>query len=212
MGAIPWWLWREWRRLSGGRMSETFVIPTYLTHYYTGQPFRSLTELTPVERARVVEASDFPEEDRRLRSAFYFEQRLGYEALMYEQFLAKGGQPNRHRPHYAVRGESEIWARITEQSLRIPLSNIPACQVSFTYTDRWPTYVDRDLDGNFIPRKPQYGTLYRLDELAELFRAHGWPGERRKTESNWEHDLYVEAQIWSDERFFAGYRAADGAA
>ena len=179
-------------------MSETFVIPTYLTHYYTGRPFRTLTDLTAAERARVVEASNFPEDDRRLRSAFYFEQRRRYETVMYEQFRAKGGQPTRHRPHYAVLGESEIWAGITERSLRIPLSNISVCQVSFTYTDSWPTYVDRDLDGNPIPRKPQYGALYRMDELDELFRTHGWPGDCWKTESDWEHDLYVEAQIWSD--------------
>lgn len=192
-------------------MGETFVIPTYLTHYYTGEPFRTLTELAATERARVVQASNFPEEDRRLRSPFYFEQRLRYEALMYEQFLAKGGQPARHRPHYAVLGESEIWARITERSLRIPLSNVSPSQVSFTYTDSWPTYVDRDLDGNPIPRKPQYETLYRLDELDELFRTHGWPGDRWKTESDWEHDLYVEAQIWSDEPL-AAYLAPDGSA
>jgi hypothetical protein len=192
-------------------MSEPFVIPTYLTHYYSGLPFRTLTELTAPERARVVEASNFPKDDRRLHSAFYFEQRLGYEDVMYAQFRAKGGQPARRHPHYAVLGESEIWANITARSLRVPLSNIPAGQVSFTYTDSWPAYVDRDLDGNLIPRKPQYGMLYRLDELDELFSTHGWPGDRWKTESDWEHDLYVEAQIWSDEPL-ARYRAADGAA
>ena len=180
-------------------MSATFVIPTFLTHYFTDQPFRSLTDLTTAERARVVQAANFPKTKRRLHSAFYFEQRLRYETLMYEQFQAKGGKPTRRRPHYAVLGESEIWAKITKRSLRIPLSNVSASQVSFTYTDSWPTYVDRDLDGNPIPRKPQYGVLYRLDELDKLFQTHGWPGDRWKTEPDWAHDLYVEAQIWSDD-------------
>jgi hypothetical protein len=192
-------------------MGEAFAIPTYITHYYVERPFRTLTELTASERGCVVAGLDFPKEDPRLHSAFYFEQRLQYETVMYEQFRAKGGQPARRRPHYAVLGESEIWMKITKQSLRIPLSAIPAWQMSFTYTDSWPTYVDRDLEGNHIPRKPQYGMLFRVEELDELFRTHGWPGDRWKTESDWEHDLYVEAQIWSDEPL-AAYLAANGAA
>jgi hypothetical protein len=82
--------------------------------------------------------------------------------------------------------------------------------MSFTYTDSWPTYVDLDLEGNRIPRKPQYGMLFRLEELDELFRKHGWPGDRWKSDPDWEHDLYVEAQIWSDEPL-AAYLAPDGA-
>ncbi len=190
-------------------MGETLAIPTYITHYYVERPFLSLTELNARERARVISGLHFPEEDPRLRSAFYFEQRLRYESVMYEQFRAKGGQPARRRPHYAVLGESEIWAKITKQSLRIPLSNIPSGQMSFTYTDSWPTYVDRDLEGKVIPRKRQYGMLFRLEELGALFREYGWPGDRWKTETEWEHDLYVEAQIWSDEPL-AGYVAAAG--
>src|SRR5687768_3272535 len=151
-------------------MGEAFAIPTYVTHYYTGRPFRTLTELTPARRARAIKRLNFPKHDPRLHSAFYFEHRLQYEAVMYEQFRAKGGQPARRRPHYAVLGESEIWAKITKRSLRIALAEIPSCQLSFTYTDSWPTYVDRDLEGKLIPRKPQYGMLFRLEELDELVR------------------------------------------
>jgi hypothetical protein len=177
-----------------------FTIPQFVTHYYLGRPFRTLTELSPVERARVIEGLDFPEEAlHRLRSAFYFEQRIRLEAVMYEQFIAKGGRPTRCHPHYAILGESEIWADITKRSLRIPLAEIPSSQISFTYTDSWSTYVDRDLEGGLIPRKKQYGMVYRVEELGDLFGEFGWPGERWKREAEWEHDLYVEAQIWSDE-------------
>jgi hypothetical protein len=190
-------------------MSGTSSIPQFLTHYYRKRPFRTLTELSAGERARVVPKLRYPKwASRRLHSAFYFEQRLRYEVVMYEQFVAKGGSPQRRRPHYAILGESEIWQGFNKHSLRIPLSAIPSSQLSFTYTDSWAVYVDRDLDGNPIPRKPQYGSVFRLEELHELFREYGWPGDRWKDEPEWEHDLYVEAQIWSGEPLRALIAAA----
>lgn len=174
--------------------------PDFVTHYYRREPFRTLTELTPAERAFVIERLDYsPGASRRLHSSMYFEERMRYEALMHAQFTAKGGRPERRHPHYAVLGESEIWAAIAPKSIRIPLSQIASDQISFTYTDSWTTYVSFDLKGNSLPRKPQYGTLYRLEELSELFERYGWPGQRWKSEADWEHDLYVEAQLWSDE-------------
>jgi hypothetical protein len=182
--------------------------PNYVTHYYRQQPFRSLTELPAEECSRVLAEMRTREKlPRRLQSEFYFDQRRRFEALMHEQFSAKGGRPERRNPHYAILGESEIWARIYPASLRIPLAALPGDCLSFTYTDSWGAFVDRDLDGNPIPRKPQYGVVYLLPELADLFGRYGWPGDRWKTEVEWEHDLYVEAQIWSDEplrAFIAG--------
>ena len=115
------------------------------------------------------------------------------------QFVAKGGRPTRGRPLYGVLGESEIWQRITTHAVQIPLDAISSELLSFTYTDSWVTYVEREPNGDPIPRKPQYGQLYRRDELDAVFAEHGWPGERWKAEPGWENDLYVEAQIWSDE-------------
>lgn len=175
------------------------MIPDYITHYYQGQPFRTLTELAADACEQVLKSLAEREPlPRRLRSSFYFEQRRRYEALMYEQFLAKGGKPARRHPHYATLGESEIWLKIRPQALRIPLCELPSESISFTYTDSFGAYVDRDLDGNPIPRKPQYEMLYRREELAALFRNHGWPGDRWKTEPAWQHDIYVEAQLWDD--------------
>lgn len=180
------------------------MIPDFLTHYYSDQPFRSVTELTIQECAEVLQniAARGPL-PRRLQSEFYFKQRRRYEAVMHEQFVAKGGRPQRRVPHYAILGESEIWARIRPSALRIPLRELPSESVSFTYTDSFMNYVDRDLDGGRIRRKPQYGTLYRLEELEDLFVTHGWPGDRWKSEPDWEHDIYVEAQLWNDEHLLA---------
>jgi hypothetical protein len=142
-------------------MDASIVIPDFVTHYYRGQPFRTLTVLDSASRSCVIDALDYPPEaSHRFHSPHYFEQRLRYEAIMYEQFVAKGGQPTLHHPHYAVLGESEIWAAITTQSLRIPLSAISSGSISFTYTDSWVTYVDREPNGDVIPRKPQYDMLY----------------------------------------------------
>jgi hypothetical protein len=177
-----------------------FAIPQFVTHYFHDRPFRTLTALEFDDRARAIEHLAFPSEAmHRFRSPYYFEQRLRYEAVMYEQFVAKGGLPQLRHPHSAVLGESEIWEKITTRAIRIPLDAIPSIHISFTYTDSWVTYVDREPDGTAIPRKPQYGMLYRKEELEQLFNQHGWPGDRWKSEVEWQNDLYVEAQIWSDD-------------
>ena len=179
---------------------DELQLPTFVTHYFHDAPFRSLTDLDEAERARVIAGLKFPPgADHRFQSAFYFEQRLRYEAVMYRQFLDKGGAPDRRRPYYAVLGESEIWESITSRSVRLPLDRIPTEQISFTYTDSWFTYVEREADGTTNPQKPQYGMLYRLEELPDLFSKHGWPGDRWKSDPNWQNDVYVEAQLWSDE-------------
>lgn len=176
------------------------MLPDFLVHYYHDRPFQTLTELPQDETERVLaKLAETRKLRRRLRSSFYFEQRRRAERIMHEQFTVKGGEPQRLNPHYAILGESEIWAGIEPQSLRIPLHAIPSKWISFTATDSWSVYIDQDLDGNHIPRKPHYGMLYRSDELEGLFEIHGWPGDRWKTEPEWEHDIYVEAQIWSDE-------------
>src|SRR5688572_30253547 len=113
-------------------MRVSLSIPQYLTHYYHQRPFRTLTELSLEQRQRVIRKLRFPKRAaHRLHSTFYFEQRLRYETLMYDQFVSKGGKPQRRRPHYAVLGESEIWADFSRHSLRIPLAAIPASQLSF---------------------------------------------------------------------------------
>ena len=182
-------------RLSGAMVT----LPDVLTHYYHEVPFRSLTEVAEGARSDILDRIRATRKlPRRLCSAFYFEQRLAYERMMREQFVAKGGQPERTTPLYAILGESEIWARIYRNAVRARVAHLPPESVSFTYTDSFAAYVDRDLDGNEIPRKPQYGMVYRLEELPDLIHSCGWPGDRWKTEENWAHDLYVEAQIWSD--------------
>lgn len=175
-------------------------IPDFLTHYFRERPFRSLTELTPEATDEVlVGLSQTRQLPRRLRTPTYFVNRRRVEELMYGQFVAKGGRPERRHPHYAILGESEIWAGIEPRWVRFSLSEIPADQISFTYTDSMVAFVDVDLSGNPVPRKPAYGSVYRLDELAAIFDRFGWPGDRWKTEPDWQHDCYVEAQIWSDE-------------
>jgi hypothetical protein len=173
------------------------MFPSFVTHYYHHRPFQTLTRLGPDELSKVLDLLSVRGRlPQRLRSDFYFEQRRRYESLMYDQFVAKGGQPKSRAPVYAVLGEAASWSRICPRSVRIPLTAIPPDHISFTYTDSWGTYVDRDLAGNPIPRKPMDGMLYRMEELDELFRAYGWPGDLSKTPDELGYDPYVEAQIW----------------
>ena len=121
---------------------------------------------------------------------------------MREQFVAKGGKPTRQHPLYLILGESELWTDQESQSLRIPLSAIPTEVLSFTYTDSWYAYIDQDLNGNPMIRQPQYGMVYRREELSELFAQYGWPGQRWKLWRNqpqYKHDYYVEAQVWAED-------------
>ena len=76
-------------------MSDMFNIPQYLTHYYRDRPFRTLTELASDEHtAGYFPTLEFPRRaGRRFQSTFYFEQRLRYEAVMYDQFLAREARP-----------------------------------------------------------------------------------------------------------------------
>jgi hypothetical protein len=181
-------------------VNTSFKIPNYVTHYYRHYPFRSLTNLNEAERDRVIDQLDFPANaSHRFHSSYYFDQRLRYETLMHEQFTAKGGCPTLSRPHYAILGDSEIWEKISNKSIRIPIAELKSEHISFTYTDSWMTYVHHEHDGQPIPRKHQYDTLYRLEELPELFANFGWPGDRWKTEHEWENDIYVEAQIWDEQ-------------
>ena len=179
------------------------MYPNYLTHYYTEFPFRSIMDLAPAEQVRLVRRiRALGNNRRRLTVPNYYMQRRRYEAIMREQFLAKGGRPARRHPHYLVLGESELWARQKTKSIRIPLASVPSDVISFTYTDSWYTYVDRELTGGEIPRKPQYNQVFRAEELEALFAEYGWPGDRWKqwrTQPQFRHDYYVEAQVWTDD-------------
>lgn len=183
-------------------MAESpYEIPTFLTHYYFEHPFRSITMLDREARDRTLaEIARVRGLKRRLQSQFYFDERSKFELTMRDQFLAKGGEPELERPHYLILGENKLWATIAPNVLRISLESIPSKWLSFTYTDSWSAYVCADLNGqNPTPRKPQYGQVYRVHELPSLFETYGWPGERYETEKDWEHDIYVEAQLWSEE-------------
>lgn len=176
------------------------MLPHFLTHYYHDEPFRSLTDLGEQEVDRFLQqlesTRDLPRRLTRDYRELYLRERRRFEHLMHEQFHAKGGRPVRERPHYLILGESDIWAKLEPQSLRIPLSHVPSEVLSFTATDSWNSYVDGTLTGRPIPRKPHYKMVYRLEELSGLIEEFGWPGERWKSEPEWEHDIYIEAQVW----------------
>ena len=174
--------------------------PTYLTHYYHDAPFQCITSLSTSDMVQVIrDMHSIRQLPRRLLRPIYFMERRQYERKMREQFLAKGGFPQRLNPHYLVLGESEAWERQQLRSIRIPLSEIPPDVISFTFTDSWFSYVEFDLNGEPIPRESYSEMVYRVDELNDAIDEHKWPGNKnRSNRVRRDHD-YIEAQVWADE-------------
>lgn len=178
-------------------------LPSYVTHYYFEEPFRTISGLSQdalkdvllkVQRSRKV--------PNRLTSASYLERRARYEARMYAQFCAKGGQPEIAYPYYFVLGEADVADILGPHSISLPLGNIPSEWLSFTYTDSWPAYEATTLRGD-PPRKPQYEQVYRKEELPHLIEIYGWPGDRYTYGTGQRFDVSVEAQLWSTKPILA---------
>lgn len=170
-------------------------MPDFLSHYYeaTTGPFRNLSDLPLEEAQRILNAM------RRKggtfagqRAADYLQIRRNLEERIYAQFIAKGGIPQRQRPHYMILGACpwvKSWYQ-DGQELRIPLAKFDPAVISFTYGDTFPAM--RYGDG-----KPYRKQVYTLEELPYLVATYGMPQEWN-SDGTKGPDRYVEAQIWDD--------------
>jgi hypothetical protein len=171
------------------------MFPDFLCHYYPcGQrPFRNLSALS-LDAAENILASirqsgvGFASQ----RSADYLTIRRELEDRVRALFIAKGGQPQRERPHYLILGACDWLKSWYAQGceLRVPLAAFTVEQVSFTYGDTFPAM--RYGDG-----KPYRGQVYTLAELPDLVRAYGLPQDWNANGSGGP-DRYIEAQVWDD--------------
>ena len=172
------------------------AIPDFLVHYYeaTDRPFRNLSDLPEAEAEAVLQ------QIRRAGDRFasqraddYLTVRRGLEALVREKFIAKGGKPQRQRPHYLVVGDCpwlKHWYR-NGCELRIALTAFRMEQVSFTYGDTFPAMRYED-------DKPYRKQVYTLTELPGLIEQYGLP-QLWNAEGKLGPDRYIEAQVWDDE-------------
>jgi hypothetical protein len=171
-------------------------LPDFLSHYYEASdgPFRNLSDLPEAEAEvilqRICLAGDRFASQRR---DAYFSVRRELEERVRELFIAKGGQPQRKRPHYLVVGACS-WLRdwyVSGCELRIPLAAFRMEDISFTYGDTFPALRYRD-------DKPYRRQVYTLAELPGLIEQYGLP-QIWNAEGKHGPDRYIEAQVWDDE-------------
>jgi hypothetical protein len=172
------------------------ALPDFLYHYYEAAdgPFRNLSDLPLKEAEKVLEEIRLAGGGRfaSQRPADYLAVRRQLEEQVRKLFIAKGGKPQRERPHYLIVGACP-WVLTWYPhgcELRIPLAAFRAQAISFTYGDTFPAL--RFQDG-----KPYRGQVFTLAELPALIERHGLPQVWNATG---EHgpDRYIEAQVWED--------------
>jgi len=183
-------------------MPDSVVLPNVLTHYYRpfSRPLLSLSALSEQELLGVLEGLARQEPlPYRLTDPAYLSERRRLERLMRHQFETKGGRPEREFPHYFVLGEFSLWESDGSSRVQIPLRTVESVAVSFTLTDSFFNYRRHNLRGVEIPLRPYHGQLFALEELPAQLALHGLPGEAWRFHPERRFDVYVEAQIWSDE-------------
>jgi hypothetical protein len=183
-------------------------LPDYVTHYYVPgrPPFLNVSELTqaeweatrPVLDAERVAGSSFRVFGRR-----YLEFRRSTEIKLRDLFVASGGRPEGHVPHYFVLGSSEWFRGLAPdmQELRIPLAALPAAATSMTIPD---SMTAMGLGGDFdipVEPKPHHDRVFRLSEIAGAVEAFGIPHGQSGGYAGYQHrsfEMYAEVQVWSD--------------
>jgi len=176
------------------------ALPDVLTHYYRDVPFHTLSDLANEQVARVLEEiADRRLLEFRLTREEYLPRRREIESQMRARFVELGGGPVRRSPHYAILGTFSLYEDDPEwRSVSAPLNTVAAGVLSFTFTDSFFTFSERNLHGVVIPPRPYHGRVYLLDDLPELAQEYGLPGERWRHEEDRRFDVYIEAQIWDD--------------
>lgn len=169
-----------------------------LYHYYDAStgPFRNLSDL-PVEEAKSV-LHAIKEEKPETRSAGrdenYIVRRKAFEAAAREQFLQKGGRPERQAPHFMV-VEACGWLESgyeNSRHLAIPIDEFDLSTLSFTYGDMLPTFSPRVNDGKEYRRQ-----VYLYDGILKLIEKYGLP-QVWNPDGKYGLERYIEVQIWSD--------------
>jgi hypothetical protein len=170
----------------------------FVYHYYEKcrGPFKNLSDL-PLTEAQVV--LDKIKADNQLMAAHrypgYLERRMELEQLARSIFVAKGGKPVRHVPHYMVIGHCPwllSWYHEAEH-VKIPLASFSVETTSFTYGDLFPTFSPRVTDQREYRRQ-----VYTLPEILNLVQRYGLPQEWN---DNGQHgpERYIEVQVWNDQ-------------
>lgn len=178
------------------------TIPKFLFHYYEldNGPFRNITEYG-FEKAVNIQ-NQILEGWNSKRPENYIDLRFLLEKRIREQFILKGGKPNRNDPFYFTLGECD-WAKswyINPGVIKIPLTDFNPDHISFTYPDSMVSFQFYDEPKLKTYRKNCNGQIFLLSEISDLINEYGIPSEEKcKIEERLKYDKYIEAQVWDDE-------------
>lgn len=177
-------------------------IPKFLFHYYELEngPFRNITEYGH-EKAENIQKT-ITEGLNSKRPKNYIDLRFSLEKRIREQFILKGGKPNRKDPFYFTLGECEFaksWY-VNPGVIKIPLIDFNEGQISFTYPDSMVSYQFHDEPKLKTYRKDCNGKIFLLNEIHDVLKEYGLPSEEKsQTEERYKYDKYIEAQVWDDQ-------------
>jgi hypothetical protein len=187
-------------------------LPAYVTHYHPAEdrPFQNLSDLPEQEAQIVIEQlMERRKADPRHKRVFgrkYLAYRQQVENKLRSLYLAKGGQPKRHAPHYFVLGQSNWFqgAYPDARSIRLPLDALPKDQTTFTYPD---SGVAMRVGPNFglppDPVRPYHERIFVLDELPKIVAQYGLPHDDTMESYDGYHlrtfEKYIEVQLWCDD-------------
>lgn len=177
------------------------ALPNYLFHYYeiNNGPFRNITEFGPEKAASI--QTDITEGFISNRTPDYIDQRFDLEVWLKEQFVNKGGTPNRNEPFYFTLGPCE-WLKTWYKNpgvIKIPLADFNPKHLSFTYPDSMISFQLNTLPDFAAYRKPHNGQVFLLEEIKELINDYGLPTEEQwQSIETMKYDRYVEVQVWDD--------------
>ncbi len=184
-----------------------------LTHYYRpfSRPLRSLSLVSEADLPKaLVVLERFEPLPYRLTQPRYLPERRRIENEMCARFAEKGGVARRRHPHYFVLGEFSLWEDDDSCKIELIFPDLdPAC-VSFTLTDSFFNYRRQSLHGEPIPPRRYHDELFLADELPALLEEFDLPTERWRDDPERRFEVYVEAQLWSDEPVSRWLEASEG--
>lgn len=175
------------------------LTPDIICHYYE----KSIGPLVNLSDLVLEDAEAVLDEIRRNGDTFAAKRNKDYLSIRFDLedkaralFIAKGGKPVRHRPHYFTLGsclnEFKTWWFKECEELVLPLSSVSSDVLSFTYGDLFPCM--------FAPEdKPWRRQVYTLEEIGGVVDQYGLP-------QKWNYDgkqgieRYIEVQLWADVR------------
>jgi len=177
------------------------MIPKFLYHYYEmdNGPFHNITQ-DGLEKAVEIQRKILEGWNSK-RPSNYIELRFALERRLRDQFVSKGGKPNRDDPFYFTLGECE-WVKswyINPGVVKITLSDLDPDHISFTYPDSMVSFQFHDEPKLATYRKEENGKVFLLNEIEGVIKKLGVPTEEKwNSHEEMKYDRYIEVQVWDD--------------